>query len=235
MKLHNIMEEYVEDKVRDIYRKLVAAKSPWLKCACENCILNATAFVLNRSGARYVVSTHASVSATQLLNDRQLSADIDALAIEAVRTINSVTRPGHKMYNGANGIDTLREAMPSYNFPVITGACFDGNTFEAINGAVVVLKNEKGIVAMQDQTWENPAQTFKATNGSFNFWPQSVMAQKVGQLKKFTFVAEASAPGYQNAIQTFDVTLESEPKMRTFISNSVAMKMSDFVLFNEYD
>lgn len=235
MKLHNIMEEYVEDKVRDIYKKLVAAKSPWLKCSCENCILNSIAYVLNRAPSRYIVSTHASMSATQLLNDRQLSADIDALSIEAVRTINSVTRPGHKMYSASSSPDVLREAMPSYNFPVITGACFDGNTFEAINGAVVVLKNEKGIVPMQDQTWENPAQTFKATNGSFNFWPRSITAQKVGQLKKFTFIAEASAPGYQNSIQTFDVTLESESKMRSFISNNVAMKMSDFVLFNEYD
>lgn len=234
MKLHNQMEEYVEDKVRDIYTKLSQSKAPWLKCSCENCILDATAYVLNRVTPRYVVPGRVT-NANNILDDRQLSADIDALSIEAVRTINSIQRPDHRIFAASSTNDVLREAMPSFNFPVVTGGVFDGNTFEAISGATVTLKNENGVVRMQDSTWENPCKTYKSTNGTFNFWPQSVTAQKVNLSKKFTFIAEATAPNYQDVILTFDITITSEEKMRNFINNSVKMKIADFIMFNEYD
>lgn len=231
MKLHNQMEELVESKVRDIYTKLAAAKAPWLKCSCETCILDAVAYALNRTTPRYTIAGRPS----NVADDRQLSADLDALAIEAVRVINSIQRPDHKIFSTSAGSDALREAMPSFNFPVITGGVLDGNNFASLSGAVVTLKNEDGVVAMQDSTWNNPCKTFRATNGTFNFWPRSVTAKKTGLAQKFTFVAECSCPGYQNSIQTFEITLTSEERMKTFINNSVKMKVADFIMFNEYD
>lgn len=223
------MEEFVETRVRDIYQKLVADKTPWVKCSCDICQTDAVAFVLNRVRPRYVTGTRP------LDVDRQMSADIDALAIDAIRVINSTERPNHNKAPTTRATDALREAMPSFNFPVITGNILDGNTFEALSGAFITLRDNAGVVKMQDPSWPNPCGTFKATGGVFNFWPQSVTASKVGISQKFTFVAEATAAGYQSKIQTFDITLTSEERMRLYINNGVKTKIADFVMFGEYD
>lgn len=235
MKLHNQMEEYVETRVKDIYKKLEDEKSPWVKCCCEVCVLDSICYVLNRVTPRYIVSGREATFSSQALYDYQLKADIDALAIEAIKVINSVQRPYHKVFIDNKNNDVLREAMPSFNFPLFTGGVFDGNTFEPIIGATVTLRDNNGLVKMQDSSWDNPVKTYKTTGASFSFWPQSITAQKVNMSKKFMFIAEASVPGYQDSLQTFEITLTSEEKMRSFISNSLAVKMADFVMFSESD
>lgn len=227
------MEEFVECRVRDIYKKLTDGKAPWLSCNCEACQTDAVAYVLNRVRPRYTTGTQIR----PLDADRQLSADIDALAIDAVRVV-SASKSRDPNHNKADSrpTDALREVMPSFNFPVITGVVLDGNTFSALSGAQVTLKDSNGnIVLGQDPSWVNPCITRLATGGVFNFWPKSVTAKKVGISQKFTFVAEASAKGYQSKIQPFDITLTSDERMRTFIDNSVKTKIADFVMFGEYD
>lgn len=232
MNVHNQMEEYVSDRVRDIYRQLKEKESPWLTCSCESCILDSISYVLNRVAPHYVVSGRGAVYSSQVLNDSQLRADVDALAVEAIRIINSVQRPYHKLSSNLIAMSGQNEQQPFFNFPVLNGNVYDGSTFEPVIDAEITLKSKNGVVIMQDFSWPNPCRTYKSTKGSFSFWPESIPASKENEIRKFTFTAEAKAQGYQTVSQAFEIVVAGEPKKRIYINNSLTMKIPDFILFN---
>ena len=80
MNVHNMMEDVVAQRVDALYDNLVEEKATWLSCACENCRLDTTSYVLNRIPPKYVVSGRgATYGADALATDIQIRADIDAL------------------------------------------------------------------------------------------------------------------------------------------------------------
>lgn len=232
MNVHNLMEEYVSERVIDIYDILKKEQPSWLTCTCESCILDSISYVLNRITPHYIVSGRGAIYTSQALEDNQLRADVDALAMEAIRIINSVQRPYHKLSSKINDMIKTLDNVPTFNFPVISGTVFDGNTFEPIIDAEICLKNRDGIVVMHDFSWSNPCKTYKSTKGSFSFWPESSSSSNENEIKKFCFTITAKANGYQEASQGFEIVLSSELKKRIFINQSITMKLPDFILFN---
>lgn len=128
MKVHNLMEEYVSQRVDSIYNQLTDKKNKvnWLNCSCSRCRLDSTAYVLNRVEPHYVVSGRGLVHSAQELVNSQLKADVDALILEAIRKVSTTQRPNHAVMAFIDKTAKKVIETPSFNFPVISGTLLNG-------------------------------------------------------------------------------------------------------------
>ena len=136
MNVHNLMEEIVKQKVDKLYENAKEEKVEWLSCDCENCRLDTVSFVLNRIPPKYVVSGRGATHAAIDLDNTQLQADVESLAMEGMRTVSSTKRPYH--LDSSNN-DAPKNVQPYFNFNSFTGRIFDGATFEPVSNASVLL------------------------------------------------------------------------------------------------
>ena len=222
------MEEYVAGRINELYDRLKEDRSAWLPCDCENCRMDSISYVLNKVKPHYVVSGRGIVYTAQMLDAPQMKADIDALGIEAIRTVAATQRPYHKDIKSGGA---EKNGSPSFNFPIIMGTVYDGTTFNPLFDAVVTLRGEDGDAAMQDTAWQNPCRTFNATKGSFSFWPKSLPASQPNETRKFHFAVEVSARGFTSAHYGFDVISVSDAFPKLSIENIVRLTIMDLYLF----
>lgn len=233
MNIHNIMEEYVSERVNLLYDEVIKQNSHWLTCDCENCRLDTICYVLNRIQPRYVVGARGITHNTNLIKENtQITIDIEKLCIEGMRLVNTAKRPYHQ-----NGIKRAGVAIEintaEFNFPTFMGNIFDGNTFEPLSGASVKLTLDGEIVEMIDPTWENPCNTFAATKGSYSFWMAPHEAISDGMNKKFNFTVEVTCPGYVPVNYSFTVPLTSEKIDSVELNSTYSVKIQDIFLFKE--
>ena len=73
MNVHNLMEEYVAERVEETYNQLNKKRPGWLVCDCESCRLDVTSYVLNKVHPHYIVSGRGALYTAQKLVDKQLS------------------------------------------------------------------------------------------------------------------------------------------------------------------
>lgn len=230
MKVHNLMEEYVESRVNTFYDRLNEEKATWLTCDCEVCRNDAISYVLNRIPPRYVVSSRGINHNAEIINNSQLRADIDALTNHGVHMINSMQRPFHMPSTNTRNNDE-RTHIPSFNFPLFTGTIFDGVSFNPLSGVNVMLKNQDGsTVEMFDTTWENPCITYNITNGNYSFWVKPLRAEKKDITKNFHFTIEATLQGYTPMIYGFDISITSKEDEYKTISDF--LKIPDIFMFD---
>lgn len=229
MNVHNMMEEIVTLSVNELYDQVKAENIKWLTCDCENCRLDTVSYVLNRIPPKYVVSGRGVTHTTTELNKDQTKADIEAVAMEGMRIVSSTKRPFHSQ----NRKDCVvqENKTPAFNFCTFTGTVLDGNSFEPVTNAKIVLKCEGKLADMVDMTWSNPYTTVKSNNGAYSFWMKSFPAEKAGITKQFNFSLEVSAPDYSEQVYHFDMTITSEDSVRNELNSIFSVKLKDIVLF----
>ncbi|MCR5494069.1 MAG: late competence development ComFB family protein [Treponema sp.] len=232
MNVHNLMEEYVAERVEETYAQLNKKRPEWLTCDCESCRLDVTSYVLNKVHPHYIVSGRGAVYTAQTLVDKQLSADVDALVLDGIRKVASTLRPDHKVIAVQTILGDKEEEGPAFNFPVITGTVLNGSTFEPLANACVELKDDSGLLAMQDSSWANPATTFNSTNGIFSFWPKSITAGKGNICKRFHFTITVSANGFASTTIGFDIDIASDVSKKKQFGTTLTYKVQDLILFN---
>jgi competence protein ComFB len=230
MNVHNIMEEYVESRVKLMYDQLEKDRPAWLICETVDNCPDAVSYVLNRVPPKYIVSGRGIVHTTDLLDNTQLRADIDALALEGIRLINTVMRPYNK--------DTKHPAaahipQPSFNFPVFIGTIFDGSTFEPLPDAAVILKYGDIVVDMMDKTWSNPCNTYTSTKGMYSFWIKPFKAEKADISRYFTFTVEVIVPDYTPSSYAFTIPVVSDSDSKNVMNTSYSLKIQDLFLFRK--
>jgi len=229
MNVHNMMEDLVTAEVNALYDQVKQAGSPWLTCDCKNCRLDTVSYVLNRIPPKYVVSGRGVTHSNEIFADHQLIADISAVAMDGIRIISSTKRPFHTLPR--EECEVHHEENPSYNFPTFTGTILDGNTFEPISGAKILLKLDGKPVDMVDMTWANPTQTFQSTKGAFTFWAKSIPASKAGDSFKFEFEIEIEVDGYEKSYHYFEVPIISDGFTKTELNTACSVRIRDIVLF----
>lgn len=230
--IHNIMEEYVVEHVNALYDQVKSHEKTWLSCDCQNCRMDTVCYVLNRITPRYVVSGRGLTHNAALLSEtNQISVDIDKLCIEGMRLVNTAKRP----YHAAVHAESTEPVKAEFNFPTVVGNVFDGLTFEPLANAIVTLKLEGVNAEMMDETWPNPCQTYKATEGSYSFWvaPQTAAEERIN--KKFMFTVEVKCDGYENASYSFTVPLVSENSNSKELDATFSVKVKDIFLFKKED
>lgn len=233
MKVHNLMEEYVSQRVESIYDQLSDErnKNNLVACSCSRCRLDSKAYVLNKIKPYYVVSGRGVVYSAQELVNSQLKADVDALILEAIKKVSSTQRPNHAVMSFIDKTTKKLKETPCFNFPIITGTLLNGATFEPLADAEVTLLNSDRTVMMQDSSFANPGKTFVSTNGSYSFWPEAIKADVVGITKDFHFTIEAKAPGFQAVTKGFDIAVTSDAKMHLQFGSDLTVKIPDLILF----
>ena len=231
MNVHNMMEDVVTLSVNKLYDQIKRDKTKWLTCDCENCRLDTVSFVLNRIPPKYVVSGRGVAHLNSELDNSQLKADVEALAMEGMRIVSSTKRPFHS--SDRKECEIQSDSKPAYNFCTILGTILDGNTFEPVSNASILLKYEGKPAEMVDKTWSNPYVTVKSTNGNYTFWVKSIPAKKAGLAKSFSFTLEISAPGYANSVYHFEMPVTSEACTRNELDSTFSLKLKDLVLFKD--
>ena len=227
MKVHNIMEEFVIQRVNSLYDQIKRSNPSWLSCDCENCRLDSISYVLNRIEPKYVISGRGMTHSISTIEDSQIRADVDALGLEGIRIVSATKRPYHHDIKP----EITKTPEPVFNMPTFIGTVFDGSTFEPLTGAKITLKYDDKIAEMIDMTWQNPAKTFKSTQGAYSFWAKAVPAEEAGIARRFTFTVEVEAPEYTPAIHSFEVPIVSEAVPRTELNSTFTLKIKDMILF----
>ncbi|OJF77616.1 MAG: hypothetical protein BKP49_01165 [Treponema sp. CETP13] len=227
MKVHNILEEVVNEKVNDMYEKVKSMPTAWLTCDCNQCREDTISYVLNRLPPRYIVSgrgiTHQAV-----LEDRQTLADIDALTIEGMKKVALSKRSYHGL---TTNIAVKAPTGPAFNFPAFLGSVSDGDSFDTIEGAKISLSLESTLADMIDHTWLNPIITSKISKGRYSFWVKPISTSKVGEQKNFNFTIEISAPKYESVQYTFSVPVVSTKSAELVYNATYSLQLPTLCLF----
>lgn len=231
MKVHNLMEDVVSKLVDKLYDQAKKDKAPWLTCDCENCRIDSISYVLNRITPKYIVSDRGVTHSLEILNDKQLLADIETIALEGIKIVNSSKRPFHKEKTIKESAQRLEE--PSFNFSTITGVLLDGSTFEPITGATLTLYCDGIKSEMIDHTFHNPYKLVRQTKGTYCFWMKSLPAEKAGIIQTFQMKIEVEAPGYTPVVHHFEVTLKSDECVHSELDSNYSIKLKDLVLFKD--
>lgn len=231
MNVHNIMEDVVEKYVDNLYSQAKKDKLTWLTCDCENCRLDTVSYVLNRVKPKYVVSGRGVNHSLDNWDDHQAMADVEELAIQGMRIVNSTKRPFHTKAREDCVVQKVEE--PTFNFPIITGTILDGGNFEPIANANVLLKFNGKEAEMVDKTWTNPYITCKSTCGSYTFWIKSIPAKKSGMDKIFNMAIEVTAEGYEPVIYHFELPVVSDEKARIELNSNFTITIQNLVLFRK--
>ncbi|MCQ2611428.1 MAG: late competence development ComFB family protein [Treponema sp.] len=232
MKLHNLMEEAVLNSVNTLYDNLKESKASWLTCDCENCRLDTMAYVLNRIPAKYIVSSRGVTHTATDSGISQLKADIDTLAIEGIRLVSSSKRPTHNITMQAD-FQNVSTSEPYYCFPTFTGTVLDGTTFEPLENAEITLTAKGQICQMLDQSWANPAKTYKATKGTYTFCVKPEVAEKDGIDGHFDFKLEVKCKGYEPTSYAFSIPVTSKYLSENKGISFYSLKIQDLFLFAE--
>lgn len=230
MKIRNLMEDLVEDKVNKLYDDLKKYNTVWLSCDCENCRLDAMAFVLNRIPPKYIISSRGITHNAADQNLTQIKADIDTLAMEGIRLVSSSKRPTHNLNSTSEAL-YISGASPYFFFPVFTGTVMDGTTFEPLANVSITLSQSGKPVDMIDQTWNNPAKTYQSTKGTYSFNVKPVEAKEENETRQFEFSVLVEADGYESVSYAFSIPVTSETLRQTRGLSLYSLKIQDLFLF----
>ena len=233
MNVHNLMEDVVIKAVNTLYDKVKTENVTWLTCDCENCRLDTVSYVLNRIPPKYVVSGRGVTHNVEYLESSQLTADVNSLALEGMRTVSSTKRPFHTENRQDCEIHGDPEPKPAFNFFTFMGVVLDGNTFEPVTNAKITLKLDGQPAVMVDKTWSNPIKLVPSTKGVYSFWVKSIPAEKSGERQYFNFSIEIEADGYSECVYHFEVPIMSEDKVRDTLDSTYTLKMKDLVIFKK--
>lgn len=229
MKIHNLMEDIVLDKLHEIFdeeENLIDKKG---YCTCYQCRLDVACYVLNRIQNKYVTSSRGLAHLrTEYQTSMQKSADLVSLIHDGIKQVSSTRRPG---WDHNEHEERPTPEGPLYNFPTIMGRLLNGTTFEPMQGVKVLLKSGDKNVEMIEPTWQNPYEMVDKTAGTFLFWPHPVPANSPRQTKKFDFELQVDEKGYEELHHFFEIELNSEPSFNNSFHLQRTYKLEDLYLF----
>ena len=224
MNAHNIMEDFVIQRINELFEQISTMNTNWFTCGCEHCKTDVAAYVLNRIPPKYVVSGRGSIYYRNEI-DAQNKADIDSLIFEGAKIVNSIKRPYHTE-------NTVQEHIEGwyFNFPTFIGNVYDGDTFEPLTNAEVVLMMDNEKAEMIDISWFNPCITDKRTNCTYSFLVKPQVASEK-ETKDFNFTLKISAPNYETCEYGFNVYSIAEKNPKKNLNTTYSLKIQDLFLF----
>ncbi|MCQ2585569.1 MAG: late competence development ComFB family protein [Treponema sp.] len=228
MNIHNSMEDAVTQEVNNLYESLKRDNIKWLNCDCEGCRLDTICYVLNRTQPKYYVSERGILHNALDMEDSQLKTDITKLAMEGIRLISGSARANHTVKPQENESET---GKLYYNFPLIMGTIYNGDNFEPLEDVSIILKLNNEVAEMADCTWSNPAKTYRATKGSYTFWPAAIECEKE-ETKVFKLTLEISAKNFQSTIYAVELPLVPEKVKKSSLEATYSLKVKDIFLFD---
>ena len=229
MKIHNLMEDIVLDKVHEIFDEDEEGMKQNGYCCCYQCRLDVACFVLNRTQPRYMTSSRGLAHLrTEYQTNLQKTADLVSLINDGIKTVSSTKRPH---YSHKNGEKAPAPEGPLYNFPTIMGRLLNGNTFEPMKDIDVYLQKNGETVTMIDPSWQNPYRMIDKTAGTYLFWPYPVEANSPRTSRIFEFELIVNEKGYEELHHFFEIDLRAENTFNDSFHMQRTCKLEDLYLF----
>ena len=230
MELHNIVEEIVISKVKDIFDSIEERGDPDKLCTCSQCRIDTACYVLNRTSPIYLVSNRGAARIQkENIEYQQKKADISALIYEGLKRINHNQRP--ETNHGSPEAANIHYDRPVYNIPTITGRIFNGGNFAPISGVRMELYYNNTLVAMKDRNWQNPLNLVSYTDGNFTFWPVAVPAEKTDDHTTFEYTLKVDGEGFETITHVFRIPVISEIQTTRSFSLERTFKLPDLFMF----
>lgn len=229
MEIHNIVEDLVNETVRDLFQEEEKTRRLGY-CTCPQCRHDVVCYVLNRLKPEYIVSGRGLAYASSEYQDKvQRQADAVSLGNEGWKQIDQAKRPhfDHKLGKSA----VAYPEPPVFNYPTIIGRIFNGTTFEPMNGIQIVLLRDGKTVKMIDPNWQNPCSLFSTTGGTFIFWPMAEKAESQGESRLVEFNLKAKAEGFGDFSHFFSVRVNSESSVQEQFSLQRQCTLPDLMMF----
>ena len=227
MKIHNMMEESVMEKVNEIFHEEDQTHKK-LFCTCHQCRLDVACYVLNRITPFYFVSGRGLAHLKTDYQDKlQREADLVTLIRNGIEQVSKHLRP-HFCHD-----DEREERLPRgffLNFPQIMGRVFNSVNFEPLTGINVALYHGNTLMKMANPNWPNPYTIPKKTPGVYSFWPYPENAENIDTQKQYELEIAVDDAGYEPLRHYFTVLLVSEEQFRTHIQVTKAVELEDLYL-----
>jgi competence protein ComFB len=225
MEIHNLLEELVTERLRDICRE-DESRAEQLYCTSPECRVDALCYVLNRMPARYVSSGRGYAHLIEDLNrDQQLQIDLTRLIHEGLTRVSAVTRN----YYGKPPGEV--PPGPCFNFPTLQGRVLEGSRFVPLSGVTVTLFGGDLPTPMFDNRWSNPYFISEHTAGLYNFWPASLPAEAPGEERTFEFRINLEYPGFTPLTHHFSLEITSQESADDMVSLQRDHHLPDLYLF----
>jgi len=230
MKIHNLMEDIVIEKVHEIFDEEEKEMKNKGYCTCHQCRLDVACYVLNRANARYVSSSRGLTHLrTEYQEDIQKSADLVSMVNDGIIKVSSTKRPH---YDHSFDEESPPPEGPMYNLPTIMGRLLNGTTFEPMQSIDIYLKSNGEIVEMFEPSWQNPYKLIEKTAGTFVFWPRPVHSDSPETKRTFEFEIVVDAEGYEELHHFFEMSVEAESAFDDSFHLQHTYKLEDLYLFS---
>ncbi len=227
MKIHNVMEETVLAKVREIFED-EAGPGPGSFCTCPQCELDVACYVLNQMPPKYILSgrglAHYEID---YLKRVQTEADLAAQIRMAIDAVSQAKRP-HFDHD-------LREFEPVpkgdfFNIPTLSGRVFNSANFEPVADIDVSLLFDGELSQMISPNWQNPQTVAANTPGAFNFWTLPFPADKANDERTFEFEIAIDDSKFEPLRHYFEVSVAPEDAYIDYYRLSRSFQIKDIYL-----
>ncbi len=230
MKIHNLMEDIVMEKVQEIYEEESLRMKEKGYCLCRQCRMDVACYVLNRVPSRYATSARGLAHLRyEYQNNMQKMADLVRNINDGIKQVSAFRRPNY---------DHLPEEQfpspdpPLFNFPTIMGRLLNGKTFEPMADIDIHLRQQGEPVGMIDPGWMNPFHIVDETQGNFLFWPYPKQTGKENKREVFDFeLVVEETEQYDELYHYFSLELESENFFIDSVHLQRSTKIPDLYLF----
>lgn len=197
MPLQNLLEEIVDNIVKEILRKEGELNS--LMPVKDDIV----AYVLNRVPPLYVTSErgilHGKIASKYKI---QQKADIIIGAYEAIDIIKK--RRGTAVNNDSLSVSPVLNMVQH-----VIGSVVDEETLSPLFDVKVSLIFDGEIAKMIDSNWVNPYITNIATRGYYHFWP-AYSHKKMNGLEKLPFTIHFEHPDFESADIAIELEIDQE-------------------------
>jgi len=228
MKIHNLMEEIVLDKIDEIiidYRDRKLGKD--LKTA-EKYKFDVACYVLNRIDPVYVVSGRGlAYLDADYIDQLQKNADLVTLIHQGIERVMNVQRP---YYDKKKKKDELERKGDFFNFPIIKGRIFNSLNFEPLFGVQIQLNYQGKCMKMIEDTWQNPYTIQENTAGKFLFLPYALEAKNKGEKASFELEIIARYKDYEELTHYFSIEIEADDRVINYFRVNKVHEIKDLYL-----
>ncbi|MBN2352143.1 MAG: late competence development ComFB family protein [Spirochaetales bacterium] len=228
MRIHNLLEEIVLDKINDFLKEYRDKKPSDDLAIVEEYMPDVACYVLNRIDPVYVVSGRGlAYLDIDYIEKLQRDADLVTLINQGIERVTTVQRPHY---------EKKKERMTGpakgnfFNFPIIKGRIFNSLNFEPVFDIDVELLERRERVAMIEETWPNPCRVVANTAGNFYFWPQPLPAKDCGEKIRRELELAVRSDRFEEMRHFFTVELDAEEGVIDYFRVNKILTLKDLYL-----
>lgn len=229
MRIHNLLEELVLDKIEEILVECQKEYEPEKLALANEYKLDIACYVLNRLSPIYLVSGRGlAYLDLDYLDKLQREADLVTLIHQGIERITAIKRPHYHQIKSKKELAELKNYY--FNFPVIKGRIFNSLNFEPLYNIEIELLVNHQPVAMIDIDWQNPYHIVENTAGNFYFWPKPEPAPCADAVLAREFELKACVKGFEELRHFFVIEVKAEEGFKDFFRLNSIYCLKDLYL-----